>query len=155
MNTLKCKTLLLLCCLWALVAQAQQQDAVLWYMKPASCWEEALPIGNGRLGAMIYGDCQHEIIQLNEESLWAGSKSEADAEAAEQLPRIQQLLLNEEFEQAAALSEQYMRSEPLRVRSYQSFGELRIDFVGKKRSDIQPTLSKSVGSGYGCRFGEL
>lgn len=138
MNTLKCKTLLFLYCLWALVAQAQQQDALLWYMKPASCWEEALPIGNGRLGAMIYGDCQHEIIQLNEESLWAGSKSEADAEAAEQLPLIQQLLLNEEFEQAAALSEQYMRSEPLRVRSYQSFGELRIDFVGKKRSDIHP-----------------
>lgn len=138
MTNMKCKSLLLLCCLWAFVANAQHQDGILWYTKPASDWNEALPIGNGRLGAMIFGDCQNEIIQLNEESLWAGSKNEADADAAKHLPQIQQLLLDGEIEQASVLSEQYMRSDPLRIRSYQSFGEIRIDFTGKKDQGLKP-----------------
>ena len=58
---------------------AQHQDCVLWYTKPANNWNEALPVGNGRLGAMFFGGCRNETIQLNEESLWAGSKSEANA----------------------------------------------------------------------------
>ena len=45
----------------------------LWYKNPAKYWEEALPVGNGRLGAMIYGRFDQEIIQLNEESVWSGS----------------------------------------------------------------------------------
>lgn len=124
MTTIKSKTLFFLCCLWTSLVSAQQQDCVLWYTKPAQNWNEALPIGNGRLGAMVYGGCRNEIIQLNEESLWAGSKSEANADAAAHLPRIQQLLLDGEMEQAAELSEKHMRSNPLSIRSYQSFGEI-------------------------------
>ena len=45
----------------------------LWYTKPARQWVEALPVGNGRLGAMIYGDPSKELIQLNENTVWAGS----------------------------------------------------------------------------------
>jgi alpha-L-fucosidase 2 len=53
-------------------AKAQKKDLLLWYNQPAKEWNEALPIGNGRLGAMIFGRPDTELIQLNEETLWTG-----------------------------------------------------------------------------------
>ena len=52
--------------------KAPDQPLSLWYNKPATYWEEALPVGNGRLGAMVYGGVSKEIIQMNEDTLWAG-----------------------------------------------------------------------------------
>ncbi len=52
----------------------QESDLKLWYQQPAAKWTEALPLGNGRLGAMIHGRYDHELFQMNEESLWAGSQ---------------------------------------------------------------------------------
>ena len=46
----------------------------LWYQKPAECWNEALPVGNGRYGGMVFGNPQEEIIQINEDSIWSGKK---------------------------------------------------------------------------------
>lgn len=126
---MKRKIIFVLCCLFTWAAVAQERENVMWYSAPASNWNEALPVGNGRLGAMVYGGHRSETIQLNEESLWAGSKIDADAEVGEHLGEIQRLLINEEIEKAAALSEKYMRSNPMRIRSYQSFGELRIDML--------------------------
>lgn len=117
--------------------KAQHQDHILWYTQPAKDWNEALPVGNGRLGAMIYGDYNKEIIQLNEESLWAGAKVEANADAAEHLPEIQNLLINGQIQKASDLSEKYLKSDPLRIRSYQSFGEFKIDFSTNKLSPNQ------------------
>lgn len=108
--------------------KAQHQDHVLWYREPAKVWEEALPVGNGRLGAMVYGDWNKENIQVNKESLWGGSKVDANADAASKIPEIQRLLVAGEIEKAAALSEKELKSNPLRIRSYQSFGNFRIDF---------------------------
>ena len=125
--------------LWmvALVMHAQQRDVVLWYAQPAKNWNEALPIGNGRLGAMVYGGFGRETIQLNEESLWGGYKNDANAPAAEHLPEIKQLLLEGKIDEASALSEKYMRSNPLRIRSYQSFGNLYIDFFGELARSVK------------------
>ena len=67
--------LTLFCLIGYLVVFCQTETPALWYSKPAKTWTEALPVGNGRLGAMIYGDYLHENIQLNEESVWAGSKT--------------------------------------------------------------------------------
>jgi alpha-L-fucosidase 2 len=53
---------------------AQNGTLELWYKNPATTWTEALPVGNGRLGGMVYGDFRHENIQLNEESVWAAQK---------------------------------------------------------------------------------
>lgn len=117
---------------FASISNAQHQDCTLWYTKPAKNWHEALPVGNGRLGAMIFGDYQNETIQLNEESLWAGSKSESDAYAANKLPEIQKLLINGDVEEAIALSEKHLRSNPLSIRSYQSFGNIYIDFTDSR-----------------------
>ncbi len=117
-----------------LFPQINALEPVLWYNQPAADWYEALPVGNGRLGAMVFGDCLSETIQLNEESLWAGYRSDANADARDQLPLIQQHLLAGEIDKAMELSEEYMKSDPLRIRSYQSFGEIKIDFYGDRAS---------------------
>ncbi|MBP3641868.1 MAG: glycoside hydrolase family 95 protein [Parabacteroides sp.] len=129
----------LISCIWAfgLNAQPQHQDCVLWYKNPAKNWNEALPVGNGRLGAMFFGDFGRETIQLNEESLWAGSKSESNADAAIRLPEIQKLLLEGKIDEAVGMSEQYMKSDPLRIRSYQSFGDIHIDFFGGRYPNVE------------------
>ena len=134
--------------LWmvALVMHAQQRDVVLWYAQPAKNWNEALPIGNGRLGAMVYGGFGRETIQLNEESLWGGYKNDANAPAAEHLPEIKQLLLEGKIDEASALSEKYMRSNPLRIRSYQSFGNLYIDFFGESARSVKAERSSSLNT---------
>jgi alpha-L-fucosidase 2 len=121
-------------CLFAILfsSNAQLSDNMLWYKQPATDWNEALPIGNGRLGAMVFGDYYRETIQLNEESLWAGYKTEADADAAAHLPEIQKYLVNGEIAKAVELSEKYMKSDPLRIRSYQSFGDIYIDFYAER-----------------------
>lgn len=70
------RVLLPLILIGSIVACAQQKDIELWYKRPATQWYEALPVGNGRLGGMVFGDYKQEHIQLNEESLWAGSKND-------------------------------------------------------------------------------
>ncbi|MCF0176734.1 MAG: glycoside hydrolase N-terminal domain-containing protein, partial [Bacteroidales bacterium] len=103
---------------------------VLWYTKPAQNWNEALPVGNGRLGAMDYGHVWYETIQLNEESLWAGCKTEADADAAQYIPEIQRLLLDGKIKEGRDLARAKLMGPVVGVRSYQSFGELKIQFNG-------------------------
>ena len=107
-----------------------QTPNALWYNQPARSWIEAVPVGNGRMGAMVYGDCPNEVIQLNEESLWAGSKTQSDADARSSLKTIQQLLLDGEITRAAALAEESLTSDPLRIRSYQPVGDVVINYAG-------------------------
>ncbi len=82
-----------------------QQELKLWYTKPSASWNEALPIGNGRLGAMVFGGVNNETFQLNEESLWSGKKiNDVNPEAKSHLAEIQNLLINGENEKAHELS---------------------------------------------------
>lgn len=108
---------------------ASHPDHLLWYDRPAANWNEALPVGNGRMGAMVFGGIHSETLQLNEESLWGGMPADGNADAADALPEIQRLLLDGQVEQALALSEKALTGDPLRVRSYQPFGNLTIDFA--------------------------
>lgn len=120
-------------CLFCSVAViAQHQDHILWYKQPAKNWDEALPVGNGRLGAMVFGQYDRETIQLNEESLWGGYKNEANADAASAIPDIQKLLINGQIAQAVDLAEEKLKSNPLCIRSYQSFGNVYIDFTDER-----------------------
>ena len=69
------KRITILCLLMALIGCQQQKgdpSLILWYEQPADTWNEALPVGNGRLAAMVFGQTGTERIQLNEESLWSG-----------------------------------------------------------------------------------
>lgn len=83
---------LLLICFYILDSNAQS-DLTLWYKSPAKVWEEALPVGNGRLGAMIFGDPQKERIQFNENTLYSGEpETPKDINVASDLGHIRQLL---------------------------------------------------------------
>ena len=92
----------------AAFAAAEETTSVLWYTEPAASWQrEALPIGNGRLGAMIFGRVNHERISLNEESVWSGSRVNWNRENAfKNLPKIRELLLSGNNAEAEALVNQ-------------------------------------------------
>ena len=101
----------------------------LWYRQPASVWEEALPVGNGRLGAMVFGDPVHERLQINEESIWAGSKiNNNNPDALKTLPVLQKALFESRYKDALKLADENFLGTPPRVRSYQPFGDLYIDY---------------------------
>ncbi len=101
----------------------------LWYRRPAAEWEEALPIGNGRLGAMIYGGTDREILQVNEESMWyGGAVNRLNPDAREKLPEIRQLLEQGEISRAERLMERALSGCPDSMHSYQTLGEVQIFF---------------------------
>jgi alpha-L-fucosidase 2 len=101
----------------------------LWYQQPAKVWTEALPVGNGRLGAMVFGGTETERLQLNEESLWAGEPVDNDNPGAQaHLDEIRQLLLDGQIDQAMTLSQKYLLGTPPRIRSYQTLGDLFLEF---------------------------
>jgi len=100
----------------------------LWYRQPAADWNEALPVGNGRLGAMVFGYPNHEKLQLNEETVWAGSPVDNNNPAAlEALPLIRQALFEGDYARASALAEKSLLGTPPRIRSYQPLGDLLVD----------------------------
>jgi alpha-L-fucosidase 2 len=102
---------------------------VLWYDKPANAWTEALPIGNGRLGAMVFGGIEQEKLQFNEDSLWTGKPhSYAHEGAAKYLPELRRLLLAGMQREAEQLAMKHFMSVPLRQTAYQPFGDVEIEF---------------------------
>ena len=104
-------------------------NLVLWYQKPAEAWTDALPIGNGRLGAMVFGGVERERIQLNEETLWDGGPRDTNnPKALEALPKVQQLLFDDKNEEATKLAGETMLGVPERIKSYQSLGDLFLEF---------------------------
>lgn len=107
---------------------APRQD-VLWYRQPASTWTEALPVGNGRLGAMVFGGIASERIQLNEDTLWSGGpykplNPKAGPQAVED---IRKLIAQRRFGEAEALANECLIARPAGQMSYQTFGDLFID----------------------------
>ena len=101
----------------------------LRYLHPAGTWNEALPIGNGRLGAMIFGRVAQERLQLNEDTLWAGSPYTPDnPEALAAIPEVRRLLAAGEYQAATALSSAKVMAKPLRQMAYGSLGDVLIDF---------------------------
>ncbi len=104
-------------------------NLILWYQKPAEAWTDALPIGNGRLGAMVFGGVERERIQLNEESLWDGGPRDTNnPKGLEALPKVQQLLFDDKNEDATQLAGETMLGIPERIKSYQSLGDLFLEF---------------------------
>lgn len=100
----------------------------LWYQQPAQEWTEALPVGNGRLGAMVYGGLNKERIQFNEDTLWNGEPGNNNRPgAAASLPDIRQLLFEERQQEAEGLASRTFMGDPLVLDAYQTFGTLLID----------------------------
>ncbi|WP_233265946.1 glycoside hydrolase N-terminal domain-containing protein [Formosa sp. L2A11] len=115
-----------------LVTEKEQHKLELWYDAPAADWNEALPLGNGRLGAMVYGLPEHENIQLNESTLWAGGphrNDNPDAKAA--LPKIRELLFNGKYKEAHNLANAKIISKTSHGMPYETVGNLRLDFLNQ------------------------
>ncbi|QNN44800.1 glycoside hydrolase family 95 protein [Pedobacter roseus] len=112
---------------------AQKQK--LWYKKPATEWTEALPIGNGRLGAMVYGGIKEELLQLNEATLWSGGpvKENVNPTAYTYLPQVREALFKEDFAAARKLAQQM---QGVYSESYLPLGDLKIkqDFGNSEAS---------------------
>lgn len=106
-------------------------DLKLWYDEPASKWVEALAVGNGRLGAMVFGVPGDELIQLNENTIWAGSPNNNDnPEALEALPAIRQMIFEGKYNEAQDLVNARVISKKSHGMPYQTAGNLRLKFDG-------------------------
>ena len=111
--------------------ESPAQGMTLWYGQPAAKWVEALPIGSGRLGAMVFGGTAEERIQFNEDTLWVGKPHDYSHEgAATYLPQVRQLLFDGKQKEAEQLAAQHMMSVPLRQVPYQPFADLKLTFAG-------------------------
>ena len=128
------KVLGLLALLWLSGWQsafAESAGQTLWYKAPATSWEGALPVGNGRIGAMVYGGVEKDIIQLNEDTFWAGGPhNNLNLAAKQNLDKIRQLINNAEYDAASALAEKTITSQGAQGMPYQSAGMLQIEFDG-------------------------
>lgn len=104
----------------------------LWYNTPSGgVWENALPIGNGRLGAMVFGDVPRETIQLNENTVWSGSPNRNDnPEALAALPQIRQMIFEGRNQEALDLANKAITSKQSHGQKYQPVGNLYLDFPG-------------------------
>jgi alpha-L-fucosidase 2 len=110
---------------------AHWSDLTLWYSQPAAQWNHALPLGNGRLGAMVFGETAVERIQLNEETFWAGGPYDpTNPGGAKALPEIQRLLFAGDIEKAHDLFGRTMMGIPYEQMKYQSLGDLWLFFPG-------------------------
>lgn len=114
--------------------ESPTQPLTLWYRKPAVKWEnEALPIGNGRLAAMVFGGVDQERIQFNEETVWDGQYIDrVRPEGLESLPKIQELLFSGKNNAASRLAGKTLLGKPARIASFQTLGDLALDFPDAK-----------------------
>jgi len=130
----------------------QPSGMKIWFTRPADSWNEALPVGNGRLGAMIFGGIEKERIQLNEESVWTGKpRWDANPDALTYLPEVRKLLFAGKYAEAEKLAQTGIMGRFKRddASSYQTLGDLTIDFVplraisGYRRElDISEAIAK-------------
>lgn len=117
-----------------LLATAETNRLCLWYQQPAQKWTEALPIGNGHMGAMIFGGTASERIQFNEDTLWKGKPHDyVRAGAVDQLAEIRRLVFAGEAAEAGKLAKEKAISDPVRQMPYQPFGDLRFQFPGHEK----------------------
>lgn len=106
----------------------------LWYDAPSKgVWENALPLGNGRIGAMVYGDVAKEIFQLNENTVWSGSPNRNDnPNALKALPKIRELLFNKEYKEAENLANEKIITKKSHGQMFQPVGNLELTFPNHK-----------------------
>ena len=114
---------------------ATNPPLTLWYRQPATTWNEALPVGNGRLGAMVFGGVEKEHIQLNEETLWTGGPYNPVVKGAfAAVPEIQRLLFAGDVPRANDLFGRTMMGVPYEQMKYQSLGDLWLSFPGHEHA---------------------
>ena len=110
---------------------ARDPKTLVWYAHPADKWENALPLGNGRLGAMVFGRTDEEEIQLNEETLWSGGPYSTTVRGGyEALPEIRRLIFDGQLIRAHRLFGRHLMGHPVEQQKYQSLGSLVLKLEG-------------------------
>jgi len=110
-------------------------STVIWFNKPATKWEEALPVGNGRLGAMVFGKTGQERIQLNEDTYWSGGPYSSVVKGAyKALPEVQKDVFEGKFMKAHNLFGREMMGYPVEQQKYQCLGNLILFFKGEEKA---------------------
>ena len=118
-------------------AGSNPQRLVLWYEKPATQWLEALPIGNGRLGAMIFGGTASERLQLNEDTLYAGGPYDPNnREALAALPEARRLIFEGRYKEASDLVGAKMMAQPIKQMPYEPVGDSNWSFQTISKFEI-------------------
>ena len=120
----------------------------LWYDRPAARWEEALPLGNGRLGVMVYGGCVREELQINEETIWAGGPhNNVNPAAREALPEVRRLIFEGRYKEAFDLCDENFSLHASHGMPYQTAGSLLLDFPGHRNvSDFYRDLDLATAT---------
>ena len=118
-------------------APVDRRLTTLWHNKPAQSWQEAHPVGNGRLGAMVFGGVKRERIQLNEDTLFSGGPyQDVNPAARAALPQVRELIFAGRYAEAETLAEQSLQARPWREMSYQSLGDLAIDLLDVNETSV-------------------
>jgi alpha-L-fucosidase 2 len=141
-------------------SEGSNQCLCLWYAKPAENWTEALPVGNGRMGAMVFGQVFEERIQFNEDTLWKGHPHDyVRSGARTNLTEIQRLLFAGEVKEAENLTRKSFLSDPVRQKAYQPFGDLHLHFAEqgsvtdyRRELDLDTAIAKTTYELNGVRF---
>ena len=140
---------------------ASAQDLKLWYNKPAGQWVEAMPVGNGRLGAMVFGGVEQERLQLNEGTLWAGGPYDPSSpDALIALPEARRLIFDGKFGQANGLIGSKMMARPLKQMPYEPVGDLKLSIPGtggtvtdyRRELDLDTAIARVSYTGAGTKF---
>jgi alpha-L-fucosidase 2 len=139
---------------------AADPETTLWYEHPAEKWTDALPVGNGRMGAMVFGGIFDERIQFNEDTLWKGHPHDyVRAGARDHLPEIRRLLFDGKAKQAEDVAHKTFLSDPVRQKAYQPFGDLRLHFPGqgnvtdyRRELDLDSAIARTTYRLGGVRF---
>ncbi|MDP4884015.1 MAG: glycoside hydrolase family 95 protein [Opitutales bacterium] len=114
--------------------QSPDESLSLWYKRPAVIWEDAMPLGNGRLGAMVYGGVAQERITFNEDTIWAGPPiPEVKENVSETIDEVRQLLFAGKYAEGQALQQSILAGR-ISPRSYQPLSEMLLDFGHKEKA---------------------
>ena len=154
---MKRQLLLALLCMAAMCCRAE--DLTLWYSRPAAEWTEALPVGNSRMGAMVYGGTGKETIQFNEETFWSGSPYNNDSpRALAALPEVRRLIFAGREKEAGQLLDQTFFTGQHGMR-FLPAGYLHMDFPGhenatayRRQLDLATALATTTYTVDGTRY---
>ncbi|MDQ2798674.1 MAG: glycoside hydrolase N-terminal domain-containing protein, partial [Armatimonadota bacterium] len=132
----------------------------LWYRRPAKEWLEALPLGNGRLGAMVFGGVPQERLQLNEGTVWAGGPHDYDnPEALAALPEVRRLIFADQWNEAQSLIDSQCMGKPVGQMPYQTVGNLTLTFPApesvanyRRELDLDTAIARTTYEANSIRF---